>query len=118
MKKYFQESMQQLHTWAGLMIGSILLLIFVMGTLSVFNKEIDRWMIPETRYVLDEKQVRKVNIDQLLKDNAKRFNAPDKRLHLMLPTQRIPIFSFWYKNEADKWQGPHVLNPIDAKPLD
>ena len=38
-----------LHTWAGLVLGAILFAIFWMGTLSVFDREIDRWLMPETR---------------------------------------------------------------------
>ncbi|MFT8558822.1 MAG: PepSY-associated TM helix domain-containing protein [Acetobacter sp.] len=38
-----------LHTWAGVVLGSILFAIFWMGTLSVFDSEIDLWMKPATR---------------------------------------------------------------------
>ena len=41
--------MNWLHTWAGLALGAILFAIFWMGTLSVFDREIDRWMMPDTR---------------------------------------------------------------------
>ena len=41
--------MNWLHTWAGVVLGGLLFAIFWMGTLSVFDREIDRWMMPETR---------------------------------------------------------------------
>ena len=41
--------MAGLHTWAGVVIGSLLFAIFWMGTLSVFDREIDRWMNPGSR---------------------------------------------------------------------
>ncbi|WP_257006331.1 PepSY-associated TM helix domain-containing protein [Acetobacter syzygii] len=49
MKDDFRRSMGWLHTWAGVVLGSILFAIFWMGTLSVFDCEIDQWMKPATR---------------------------------------------------------------------
>ncbi len=37
------------HTWAGVTLGGLLMLIFFMGSLAVFADEIDRWMMPDTR---------------------------------------------------------------------
>ncbi|HWO13235.1 MAG TPA: PepSY-associated TM helix domain-containing protein [Polyangiaceae bacterium] len=39
----------RLHTWAGVVLGGVLFAVFWMGTLSVFDHEIDRWMMPPTR---------------------------------------------------------------------
>lgn len=49
MEPDFRRSMSWLHTWAGLVLGGVLFAIFWMGTLSVFDKEIDLWMKPATR---------------------------------------------------------------------
>ncbi|GGB99328.1 iron uptake protein [Oxalicibacterium flavum] len=45
----FRRAMAWLHTWAGVVIGSVLFAIFWMGTLTVFDQEFDRWMQPGTR---------------------------------------------------------------------
>jgi uncharacterized iron-regulated membrane protein len=45
----FRQAMDYLHTWAGVLFSVLLFLVFFMGTLSVFDKEIDRWMMPTTR---------------------------------------------------------------------
>ncbi len=45
----FRDDMNWVHTWAGICLGTMLFMIFWMGTLSVFDKELDRWMQPETR---------------------------------------------------------------------
>ncbi len=42
-------SMTWLHTWFGLVLGFVLVVVFFFGALSVFDREIDRWAIPETR---------------------------------------------------------------------
>ncbi|MEG1054296.1 MAG: PepSY-associated TM helix domain-containing protein, partial [Janthinobacterium sp.] len=49
MERTFGKSMVWLHSWAGVILGSVLFAIFWMGTLSVFDAEIDRWMMPQTR---------------------------------------------------------------------
>ena len=49
MRKTFRLSMIWLHTWIGLLPGWLLYAIFLTGTLSVFEHEIDTWMQPELR---------------------------------------------------------------------
>jgi uncharacterized iron-regulated membrane protein len=46
----FRLSMTWLHTWFGLALGYVLMVCFFFGALSVFDREIDRWAIPETRF--------------------------------------------------------------------
>lgn len=43
----FRQSMASLHTWAGLIPGWILFLVFLFGTASFFRHEISAWMRPE-----------------------------------------------------------------------
>lgn len=46
----FRQAMAWLHTWFGLALGFVLMVCFFFGSLSVFDREIDRWAIPETRF--------------------------------------------------------------------
>lgn len=46
----FRLSMAWLHTWFGLVLGFVLMAVFFFGALSVFDREIDRWAIPESRF--------------------------------------------------------------------
>ncbi|MET0815739.1 MAG: PepSY-associated TM helix domain-containing protein, partial [Pseudoxanthomonas sp.] len=45
----FRQAMAWVHTWFGLVLGFVLMAAFFFGALSVFDREIDRWAIPETR---------------------------------------------------------------------
>lgn len=45
--KSFRQSMAWLHTWAGLLPGWLLFVIFLFGTGAFFHQEISRWMRPE-----------------------------------------------------------------------
>ena len=44
-----RREMTVVHTWAGVVCSGLLFAMFWMGTLSVFDREIDQWMIPELR---------------------------------------------------------------------
>lgn len=46
----FRHAMTWLHTWFGLALGFVLMACFFFGSLSVFDREIDRWAIPESRF--------------------------------------------------------------------
>src|SRR5690606_10856336 len=50
MLQSFRHSMTWLHTWFGLVLGYVLMAVFFFGSLSVFDREIDRWAIPATRF--------------------------------------------------------------------
>ena len=50
MLQNFRQSMAWLHTWFGLVLGFILMVAFFFGAMSVFDREIDRWAIPATRF--------------------------------------------------------------------
>ncbi|WP_114393494.1 PepSY-associated TM helix domain-containing protein [Oleisolibacter albus] len=43
-------SMAWLHTWFGLVLGFVLMVVFFFGALSVFDREIDRWAVPQSRF--------------------------------------------------------------------
>jgi uncharacterized iron-regulated membrane protein len=46
----FRQAMTWLHTWMGLLLGFVLMVCFFFGSLAVFDREIDRWAIPQTRF--------------------------------------------------------------------
>ena len=46
----FRLTMAWVHTWFGLVLGFVLMVCFFFGALSVFDREIDRWAVPSTRY--------------------------------------------------------------------
>ena len=43
-----RQCMAWLHGWTGLLLGHVLFLMCLTGTLTVFKAEISRWMRPET----------------------------------------------------------------------
>jgi uncharacterized iron-regulated membrane protein len=65
--------MTWLHTWFGLVLGFVLIVVFFFGSLSVFDREIDRWAIPQTRF---EPQPMP-SFDRMLAPTFRRITAPD-----------------------------------------
>ncbi|MET4575067.1 PepSY-associated TM helix domain-containing protein [Ottowia thiooxydans] len=45
-----RQSMAWLHTWFGLVLGFVLMVCFFFGSMSVFDREIDRWAIASSRF--------------------------------------------------------------------
>lgn len=86
--------MDSLHTWTGLVMGSVLFAVFWMGTLSVFDQEIDRWMAPVTR--IPPAEVASLDALRPSYDAAVRANA--SMWSITLPTDRNPVVKLSYRN--------------------
>ncbi|KXV59574.1 hypothetical protein AD948_08270 [Acetobacter senegalensis] len=93
MKQDFRRSMGWLHTWAGVVLGSILFAIFWMGTLSVFDSEIDLWMKPATRvapaHTLLPLERFRSSLDEAIAAKASFWNVT-------LPSDRDAVFHTRY----------------------
>ncbi|MEL0168570.1 MAG: PepSY-associated TM helix domain-containing protein [Pseudomonadaceae bacterium] len=102
----FRLSMAWVHTWFGLVLGFVLMVAFFFGSLSVFDREIDRWAVPATRF---EPQPMP-SYDNLLADVYARLKpdpvdmaATAKRVIGELPaTDTMPLVSvFAYTTHRD-----------------
>ncbi|WP_372827412.1 PepSY-associated TM helix domain-containing protein [Polaromonas sp.] len=109
MEPTFRKSMACLHTWAGVVIGSLLFVIFWMGTLSVFDREIDRWMTPSTRLPAAVAQQR------FSFDAAARAAQPlvqgSPQWFVRPPSQRVPAVELRWRSESTKAFERRYLHP-------
>jgi uncharacterized iron-regulated membrane protein len=46
MSKSFRQSQTLLHTWSGLLMGWLLFVVFVAGTIAYWREDLNRWMRP------------------------------------------------------------------------
>lgn len=69
----FRLSMAWLHTWFGLVLGFVLIVMFFFGSLSVFDREIDRWAIPVSRIAPQPLP----SFDRILKPVFDSITTPD-----------------------------------------
>lgn len=90
-----RQVMDHLHTWVGLFFGSLLFLVFFMGTLSVFDKEIDQWMIPSWRL----EAVDIASFDQQAKPHLQDLAAGASHWAIQYPNDREPyMWIGWSEN--------------------
>lgn len=107
----FRQSMSWLHTWTGVVVGMVLFAIFWMGTLSVFDREIDRWMIPATRIALPENAL-SLDALRLVADGL----APASlQWTAQLPAEREPVIRFAHRGASGTVQ--RRLDPRTAAVL-
>jgi len=109
MDSTFRASMNWLHTWAGLVLGGLLFAIFWMGTLSVFDREIDRWMAPMTRLATAESHI---SIDALRPSLAQAAEAKARVWSVHLPTEREPTMRIAYRDASGAVR--HVVDPANG----
>lgn len=106
----FRQSMASLHTWAGVVIGGLLFAIFWMGSLSVFDREIDRWMNPGTR-LSAELASQAVVLDGPLTQTAMRLSQGSSQWFMRLPTERVPAVELRWRNDKTKLTERRYLHP-------
>ena len=119
MQPTFRKSMAWLHTWAGVVIGSVLFAIFWMGTLSVFDREIDRWMDPGSRLAAPAADAvagapggdRPVRLDGPIAQAAAQLAAGSPQYFLRMPNDRMPAVELRWRNEATKGFERRYLHP-------
>ena len=91
----FRASLSWLHTWAGVLLGGLLLAVFWSGSLVVFDREIDRWMLPSTR--LGSPPV-DLSLDRLVVPHAQRLAGTAARWSITLPSERTPVIQLEFPN--------------------
>ncbi|KIU44674.1 MULTISPECIES: PepSY-associated TM helix domain-containing protein [Bradyrhizobium] len=112
MEPTFRQSMNWLHTWAGVVVGGLLFAIFWMGTLSVFDKEIDRWMAPSTRLAMPSGTLsldaQRSTYRDAVADRAATWNV-------FLPNDRLPVArTAWFGARGIQ---SHYHDPADGHEL-
>lgn len=104
--------MNWLHTWAGVVLGGLLFAIFWMGTLAVFDREIDRWMAPMTR--LDATR-HELSLDSLRPSYEAAAAASSPSWGVQLPTEREPTIRVSWREGSTFVQ--RFLDPATGAPL-
>ncbi|WP_108944193.1 PepSY-associated TM helix domain-containing protein [Shewanella halifaxensis] len=123
MKDSFFRSMTWLHTWVGLLVCWVLLLIFFAGTLSYYRYEMTLWSKPELhKNVFQQYDSSKIASEL---DKAQRYlaeHAADARdWRVYFPTDRKPYVSYAWQTQPEEGQrrGKFVehVAPIDGEQL-
>ncbi|MFB2641905.1 PepSY-associated TM helix domain-containing protein [Shewanella bicestrii] len=107
MKETFFRTLSWLHTWAGLLVCWVLLLIFFAGSLSYFRHEMSLWAEPELhRGAFQDYQTNQVasQLDQGQDYIEAHSAAATQRWLINFPTDRSPMLSFAWQLPPEKGQ--------------
>ncbi|HYD07865.1 MAG TPA: PepSY-associated TM helix domain-containing protein [Reyranella sp.] len=107
--EHVRTSLNWLHTWAGVVLGALLFAIFWTGTIIVFDRELDRWMMPETRLSYADEPV---SIDWL-KEEGQKF-AP-RPWAIVMPNPRDPFV--WVGVRSQTGFTRKLYDPISHREL-
>lgn len=123
-----RQAMAWLHTWFGLVLGFVLIAVFFFGSLSVFDREIDRWAIPSTRFdpqPMPSFDQTLLPVFQSILPEEREYAAQMPRLHdpasgPMTPREALPADEFWaYTTHRDPvlsmGVGFRVPEPLDPE---
>ena len=87
------------HSWIGILVGALMYLVCLSGTLAVFYPEFERWEQPAAEEYLDYKPalVEKAYNEALSRspaheesETATADNEHHKHMFVMLPTEKLP----------------------------
>ncbi|MCC7634945.1 PepSY-associated TM helix domain-containing protein [Stenotrophomonas rhizophila] len=102
MKNGFRQSMAWLHTWTGLLVGWLLLLIFMAGTASYYREEISRWMRPELPRSTVSSDVAAERALGFLQHKAPQAES----WNVSLPDPRTPAMRMFWRNPESMVKPP------------
>lgn len=106
----YRRRLTGVHGWAGVVFGALLFVVFWTGTLSVFDREIDRWMMPATRLAAPAGPPR---LDAVAAAVGSMIPPGARQWRVDLPTDRAPVLRF----SAQAADGTSVNRQLDASTL-
>lgn len=105
-----RDAMGWFHTWVGVVVGGLLFAIFWTGTLSVFDREIDRWMMDDTRVQAPEN----FSLDEVVLSWWSGHRGDLSSWGVVLPTARSPAPVIFYRL-ADGRSGSQPVDPASGE---
>ena len=109
----FRASMNWLHTWAGVAVSCFLFMVFWMGSLAIYDREIDQWMKPELRV---EASAETFSYDRVVADLKANGAADSPRIFISTPSERDPLVFAGYQTEDGFERG--YYDPVSMQPVE
>jgi len=117
MKNGFRQSMAWLHTWAGLVVGWVLLAVFVSGTASYYRADLSRWMRPELQEVRAATDPASLGRAAEIGVAHLAEHAPDARAWFIgLPRDENPVLDLFWRTKPGSAPGHAVIDPMTGAP--
>ncbi len=91
-----RQTMSDLHTWSGLLVGWLLYAMFLTGTVSYFKDELSQWMRPEVAH--QQELPDSAVVAQQVGDRLSTLAAGSPQWSVYLPTERNPVANVFWRN--------------------
>lgn len=109
----WRARLTSVHSWAGLLLGALLFAVFWMGTLSVIDRELDRWMMPATRLPPPPTAP---PLDALHPLVQSLVPAGARQWRIDWATPRTPVLRLSWQ-ARDGARGQVLVDPVQLRPL-
>jgi uncharacterized iron-regulated membrane protein len=103
----FRQAMAWLHTWGGLWACWVLFVIFLTGTLGVFDEPITRWLKPEQVMAGDAGEIERLDRPAMVRAAQAHLQQVAPRSHfwsIALPRAEEPTLRVFWEDENEKFQ--------------
>jgi uncharacterized iron-regulated membrane protein len=108
-----RQSMSDLHTWAGLLLGWVLYAMFLTGTVSYFKDELSQWMRPELARLSEVPD--QAAVAQRVADELGNIAPGTSQWSIRLPDARNnSAYAFWRTSE--RGAGPRAFGEGNFDP--
>ncbi|MEC4727024.1 PepSY domain-containing protein [Shewanella sp. D64] len=106
MKETFFRTMTWLHTWVGLLVCWVLLLVFFAGTMSYYRYEISLWTQPELHHEVFQSYQDSHLSQQLVQGQRylEQHAADAKDWRINFPIERKPYLSYSWQTQPKPGQ--------------
>jgi uncharacterized iron-regulated membrane protein len=109
-----RQTMSDLHTWAGLLVGWILYAMFLTGTVSYFKDETSQWARPEVRHL--HTNPAPADVADRVAATLGALAAGTTQMSFDLPSSRTSVVSaFWRTPPGAKDKRPFQQDTFDPE---
>lgn len=116
MNKDSLKALTNAHAWVGLVISTILFIIFFAGSMSLFRDDINAWEL-NPHYVVNE-QSETLSLDSVISTVSKAYNINTHgRFILSMPSAEQPLANLYFeeKTTVDKHVDQHLILAPNGK---
>jgi uncharacterized iron-regulated membrane protein len=110
-----RQAMLWLHSVLGLGCAGLLFVVFFMGSLALYDSELDRWMLPQTRLPLTSSEL---SLDRQVLPEIEHLTAGQalEQWYVELPSSRVPLLRLQTWDLQGQGQSRFV-DPGTGRPL-
>lgn len=102
-----RQAMLWLHSVLGLACTGVLFIAFFMGSLALYDSELDRWMLPQTRLPAPAVEL---SLDRQILPEVERLTTGQalEQWYVEMPNSRVPVLRLQTWDKQDQGQSAFI----------